>query len=182
LLDSPLPIATTHFRTLPPDMKIEDAIRIALEAANEPSPPIRPKAAHATPTNARAPSARTVPPKVAEALVTLQEIANGARSLETNYVAQSDQARNLATIKSLCAVVAELTRALAEANNSLESADTPRQTRGAMPLEDYLTNVERQEIASALDTCRHNATEAARLLGLSYRALRYKLEKHGYKS
>ena len=46
-------------------------------------------------------------------------------------------------------------------------------------LEDYLARVERQAIMQALETTRWNRTAAARALGISFRALRYRLEKLG---
>jgi len=52
---------------------------------------------------------------------------------------------------------------------------------GADPLalEPYLDQVERQRILDALEKTRWNRTAAARLLGISFRALRYRLEKLG---
>ena len=46
-------------------------------------------------------------------------------------------------------------------------------------LEDYLTKVERQAIVQALEHTRWNRTAAAKALGISFRALRYRLEKLG---
>ena len=46
-------------------------------------------------------------------------------------------------------------------------------------LEEYLANVERRVITLALETTRWNRTAAARTLGISFRALRYRLEKLG---
>ena len=46
-------------------------------------------------------------------------------------------------------------------------------------LEDYLANVERQAITQALEDSRWNRTAAAKALGISFRALRYRLEKLG---
>jgi two-component system response regulator PilR (NtrC family) len=46
-------------------------------------------------------------------------------------------------------------------------------------LEDYLARVERNAIVEALENTRWNRTAAARLLGISFRALRYRLEKLG---
>ena len=43
----------------------------------------------------------------------------------------------------------------------------------------YLDNVEKQKILAALEQTRWNKTAAARLLGISFRALRYRLEKLG---
>jgi len=47
------------------------------------------------------------------------------------------------------------------------------------PLEEYLEQVERQAIIRALEETRWNRTAAAKKLGLSFRALRYRLSKLG---
>ena len=47
------------------------------------------------------------------------------------------------------------------------------------PLEEYLEQVERQVITKALEETRWNRTAAAKKLGLSFRALRYRLSKLG---
>ena len=46
-------------------------------------------------------------------------------------------------------------------------------------LEEYLARVEESAIRDALDRTQQNKTAAAKLLGITFRALRYKLEKHG---
>src|SRR5690606_31010025 len=46
-------------------------------------------------------------------------------------------------------------------------------------LDDYLGDVERSMIEKALQQTRYNKTAAAKLLGISFRALRYKLKKLG---
>jgi two-component system response regulator PilR (NtrC family) len=58
----------------------------------------------------------------------------------------------------------------------LDAADTVLPDEG---LEDYLARVERQVIMQALESTRWNRTAAARALGISFRALRYRLEKLG---
>lgn len=45
------------------------------------------------------------------------------------------------------------------------------------PLQEYLDRVERQAIVEALDTTRFNRTAAAKLLGITFRALRYRMER-----
>jgi len=50
---------------------------------------------------------------------------------------------------------------------------------GGQGLEDYLAEVERQAIVQALENTRWNRTAAAKALGISFRALRYRLEKLG---
>ena len=44
-------------------------------------------------------------------------------------------------------------------------------------LQSYLDDVERERILQALEQTRWNKTKAAKLLGISFRALRYRLEK-----
>lgn len=52
--------------------------------------------------------------------------------------------------------------------------DTPE-----MPLPDYLDHIERQAILKALNKTQQNKTAAAKLLGVSFRTLRYRLSKLG---
>ena len=66
------------------------------------------------------------------------------------------------------------------------SGKTARPATAAMPspaleqgLENYLTEVESQAILTALEQNRWNRTAAAKALGISFRALRYRLEKLG---
>jgi two-component system response regulator PilR (NtrC family) len=62
-----------------------------------------------------------------------------------------------------------------------ESGDLrPRLDGGtALPLDPLLGDVERETILQALDRTNHNKTAAARLLGISFGALRYRLKKLG---
>ena len=48
-----------------------------------------------------------------------------------------------------------------------------------MPLPNYLEQVERQAILKALNKTHHNKTAAAKVLGVSFRTLRYRLSKLG---
>ncbi|MDD5242229.1 MAG: sigma-54 dependent transcriptional regulator [Sulfuricella sp.] len=48
-----------------------------------------------------------------------------------------------------------------------------------LPLQEYLDTMEKEAIMSALEKARHNKTAAARLLGITFRALRYRLERLG---
>ncbi len=47
------------------------------------------------------------------------------------------------------------------------------------PLQDYLDQVERAAILEALEQTRYNKTAAARVLGVTFRSLRYRLERLG---
>jgi len=52
-------------------------------------------------------------------------------------------------------------------------------TTGAGSLQDHLDQVERQAILDALRQCNHNRTAAARLLGVTFRSLRYRMARLG---
>jgi two-component system response regulator PilR (NtrC family) len=62
---------------------------------------------------------------------------------------------------------------LIAASPASNSAENPQ----ALP--DALAHLERMQIQSALEICRHNKTKAAAHLGITFRALRYKMEKLG---
>ncbi len=49
----------------------------------------------------------------------------------------------------------------------------------ALPLEDYLATIEKQAIVEALEKTRYNRTAAAKILGISFRQLRYRMERLG---
>lgn len=57
-----------------------------------------------------------------------------------------------------------------------EQPDVPA---GELPLQDYLDRVERAAIEDALRKTRYNRTAAARLLGVTFRSLRYRLQRLG---
>ena len=46
-------------------------------------------------------------------------------------------------------------------------------------LGDQLENIERRAIIDALEQARYNKTRAAKLLGMSFRSLRYRIKKLG---
>ncbi|UCE90522.1 MAG: sigma-54-dependent Fis family transcriptional regulator [Pseudomonadota bacterium] len=55
----------------------------------------------------------------------------------------------------------------------------PQGMDGGQTLEPYLDDKEREAILRALEQTRYNKTAAAKLLGISFRALRYRLKKLG---
>ena len=59
---------------------------------------------------------------------------------------------------------------------SLAEPPTPN---ARWPLPDYLDRVEREVIMEALEKTRYNRTAAAKLLGITFRALRYRMERLG---
>ena len=52
-----------------------------------------------------------------------------------------------------------------------------REPGAKWPLQDYLDRIEREAIQEALEKTRFNKTSAAKLLGITFRALRYRLER-----
>ena len=77
--------------------------------------------------------------------------------------------------------VAELPVAPAanHANQGPEPQTLPILQPSALNLEDYLEQIERAAILRALEETRYNKTAAAEKLGISFRALRYRLKKLG---
>jgi two-component system, NtrC family, response regulator PilR len=51
--------------------------------------------------------------------------------------------------------------------------------RASVPLPEYLERIEKGAIVEALEKTRYNRTAAARLLGITFRALRYRMERLG---
>ena len=62
-----------------------------------------------------------------------------------------------------------------------EEADAALPTGDKWPLQDYLDRVERHAINEALEKTRFNRTAAAKLLGITFRAMRYRMERLGIK-
>jgi two-component system response regulator PilR (NtrC family) len=62
-----------------------------------------------------------------------------------------------------------------------EEADAAVTTGDKWPLQDYLDRVERAAINEALEKTRYNRTAAAKLLGITFRAMRYRMERLGIK-
>ena len=50
---------------------------------------------------------------------------------------------------------------------------------GKYPLQDYLDRVEKDAILEALEKTRFNRTAAAKLLGITFRSMRYRMERLG---
>jgi two-component system response regulator PilR (NtrC family) len=59
---------------------------------------------------------------------------------------------------------------------TLETCTSPERPLG-QPLEEFLQDIERQEILKALDATHWNRTAAAKKLGMTFRSLRYRLKK-----
>ena len=68
---------------------------------------------------------------------------------------------------------------LKDSSDATALLDAPPGTGDSMPLAPYLDSVEKQAILQALDRTQGNKTRAAKALGLTFRALRYRLKKLG---
>ena len=55
----------------------------------------------------------------------------------------------------------------------------PAGSNGKWPLQDYLDHVEKDAILEALEKTRFNRTAAAKLLGITFRSIRYRMERLG---
>lgn len=62
-----------------------------------------------------------------------------------------------------------------------DEAESPVASGDKWPLQDYLDRVERAAITEALEKTRYNRTAAAKLLGITFRAMRYRMERLGIK-
>jgi two-component system response regulator PilR (NtrC family) len=60
-----------------------------------------------------------------------------------------------------------------------EATPAPRDHAGGEALEDRLDGLQRDAILQALERTRYNKTAAAKLLGVTFRALRYRIKKLG---
>ena len=66
------------------------------------------------------------------------------------------------------------------ASDSDDDGDEAAEFSGeGQPLQDYLDRLEREAIISALEKTRFNRTAAAKLLGITFRSMRYRMERLG---
>jgi two-component system response regulator PilR (NtrC family) len=138
----------------------------------------------------RMPSLREIPediPLLAESI-----LAKLARAAGTEKVALSSTALQALQQYPFPGNVRELENVLerALALSATEAIETPdlqlsnpaaaaAQGAGPMNLQDHLDRVEREAILEALQKTRYNRTAAAKLLGITFRALRYRMARLG---
>ena len=60
-----------------------------------------------------------------------------------------------------------------------DSAPSPLVAGDKWPLQDYLDRIEKDALLEALQKTRYNRTAAAKLLGITFRAMRYRMERLG---
>lgn len=129
------------------------------------------------------------------ALLTEHTLKKLAQEMQIEPPVLSPEALNALSIYAFPGNVRELENILERAmtlceNNTVEEQDlqlpslsqsaTPgSSSTGAVHLEEQLGEIERQAILDALEQTKHNKTAAAKKLGISFRALRYRLKKLG---
>jgi len=126
------------------------------------------------------------PPKIApDALAQLIEypFPGNVRELENileRALALSDG--NEITSEDLRLPQPRITPAMPSADGAMNVANGAQRAAPIAPagdLPEYIEQLERDAIVKALEECRYNKTKAAAKLGITFRALRYKLKKLG---
>ena len=79
----------------------------------------------------------------------------------------------------MCIALAEFMRASADPILTKERIHFEEALAGKLSLEEAALLYEKETITKVLEQCKHNQAEAARRLGITYRALRYKIEQYG---
>ena len=119
--------------------------------------------------------AGTEPPKISEeAMMALRryDFPGNVRELENIL----ERAQALCSDNTI--TVADLYLTQNASKEKAPSLDGALGTRG-LPLHDFLDQVEREAILKALEATRFNKTAAAKLLGITFRSLRYRLDRLG---
>ncbi len=114
---------------------------------------------------------KTTPPMLArDALAALQQYSfpGNVRELE-----------NILERAITLSISGEITSADVQLRPVSTNTTAASVSQGDGPLGDHLEDIERDAIVKALEQTRYNKTAAAKILGMSFRALRYRIKKLG---
>jgi two-component system, NtrC family, response regulator PilR len=76
-------------------------------------------------------------------------------------------------------VIREADLYLTETREPMSAGGISMSGERTQPLHEYLDQIERQQIMKALEQTRFNKTAAAKVLGITFRSLRYRLDRLG---
>lgn len=118
-----------------------------------------------------------------------KKISTDARDILKNYEFPFNYRELENILEKACALsesdIIEATDLIMAQGDEIESTK-PRQeqvksgfSRGDLPLDQFIEKIEKAEIEKALNETRWNRTEAAKLLGITFRTIRYKMKKLG---
>jgi hypothetical protein len=177
-------LAAAPLRTAKGDDHFAQSVQIALNVANEEPPAVpRTDAGPApVPVNVddhqlqdREPKQNLTLSQVVEAMELIDAIAED-REPHTNETSAGN--RQDAIVRALCIVAAYFAEQQ-QLRPKIAPMPIASSARGALALHDYLDALERSEIVLALEDAKHNKTLAAKILGITFRSLRYRLERLG---
>ncbi|MFO0325696.1 MAG: sigma-54-dependent transcriptional regulator [Burkholderiales bacterium] len=111
------------------------------------------------------------------------QIADDARSALADYdypgnVRELENILERATALCDGNVIRSADLYLTEAQND-SAGRTALAGERTLPLHEYLDRIEREQILKALEQTRYNKTQAAKVLGITFRSLRYRLDRLG---
>lgn len=175
-------------------MTPEDSFKLATNVAEDRTKPDRNLGKPAE-TTAIDPSVNLPPApflhhrELEDAVRTINLIASGRNPFSNEPFEKLRPEHRDTVLQALCVLGAALASQLDQAatarhsesaapaqNSSTPSPFDPATFR---PLEDALQRLERDAILAALSEANHNKTAAARLLGITFRSLRYRMESLG---
>lgn len=116
--------------------------------------------------------------EIADAFRNVNLIAAGRNPFSSEVFEKLQPEHRDSAIQSLCVLVSALSQAEPLPMFKPPPA-APVDPSSKRPLVPYLDRVEREAITEALAEVGGNRTAAARLLGITFRALRYRLERLG---